>query len=36
MLLEKLTLGGNAMDPEKEDKQYSNQLGAKTDDQMMN
>jgi len=24
------------MDPEKEDKQYSNQLGAKKDDQMMN
>jgi hypothetical protein len=31
-----LALEGNAMDPEKEDKQYSNQLGAKKDDQMMN
>jgi len=28
--------GGNTVDPEKENKQYSDQLGAMKDDQMMN
>jgi hypothetical protein len=34
-LLEKLTTWGNIVDPEKENKQYSDQLGAKKDNQMM-
>ena len=35
-LLETLTTWGNTVDLEKENKQYSNQLGAMKDDQMMN